>query len=122
MMRKLFIVSTLAFWLAVVGFWVTGLWFPAETSGGEAVAAEPVWALAELARHDKAEDCWMAIDGAVFDFSAYLPQHPSKPDVILPWCGKEATEAYRTKTKGRPHSAYADQLLPQYRIGKLDRP
>lgn len=35
------------------------------------------------------------------------------------WCGKEATDAYRTKTKGRPHSPYADQLLPTYRIGQL---
>ena len=43
----------------------------------------------------------------------------SDPAAILPWCGKDASEAYRTKTRGRPHSPYADTLLPKYRIGAL---
>jgi len=120
MMRRLFIASTMVFWLAVLGFWVGGQWLAADIDGGAAVAGGRARTLAEVASHDMADDCWMAIDGVVFDLSAYLPQHPSNPNVILPWCGKEATEAYRTKTKGRPHSAYADQLLPQYRIGVVD--
>lgn len=119
MMGKLFMASTVGFWLAVVGFWVTGQWFPAETEGGPAVATERTLTLIEVAGHDKADDCWMAIDGVVYDFTRYVPEHPSNPDVLLPWCGKEATDAYRTKTRGRPHSAYANQLLPQYRIGKF---
>jgi len=44
--------------------------------------------------------------------------------LVLPWCGKEATEAYNTKTKGRPHAPYADELLAKYKLGKLaaDKP
>ena len=61
----------------------------------------------------------MAIRGGVYDLSAYLPEHPSRPELVLPWCGKEATEAYNTKTKGRPHSPYSDELLNKYRIGKF---
>ena len=61
----------------------------------------------------------MAIRGAVYDFGAYVPEHPTRPDIITAWCGKEATEAYNTKTKGRPHSPYADELLAKYRIGTL---
>jgi len=61
----------------------------------------------------------MIIAGEVYDFSAYLPKHPSNPRYVLPWCGKEASEAYRTKTTGRSHSSRADQLLPAYRIGRL---
>jgi hypothetical protein len=38
----------------------------------------------------------------------------------VPWCGKEATEAYNTK-QGRLHSPYADELLAKYRIGTLDK-
>ena len=66
----------------------------------------------------------MAIRGSVYDLSAYLPEHPSRPELVLTWCGKEATEAYNTKNKGRPHSPYADELLKKYRIGKLapDKP
>lgn len=61
----------------------------------------------------------MAIRGAVYDLSTYLPEHPSRPDIVLPWCGKEASEAYNTKMKGRPHSPYADELLAKYRIGSF---
>lgn len=61
----------------------------------------------------------MAIDGSIYDLTPYLPDHPSKPSIILPWCGKDASEAYRTKTKGRSHSPEADQLLVNYRIGAL---
>jgi len=119
MTRKLYLASTATFWLAVVGFWVGSLWLP-DPQANAANAAERRIALAEVARHATSSDCWMAIRGAVYDFSAYLPQHPTRPDIIVPWCGKEATEAYNTKTKGRPHSPYADELLAKYRIGTLD--
>lgn len=61
----------------------------------------------------------MVIGGQMYDFTAYLPKHSAHPSAFLPWCGKETTEAYKTKTNGRPHSPYADQLLPKYRIGTL---
>lgn len=117
MMRRLYLSATLAFWLAVAGFWGASLWLPGPEQA--AVAAERTVSLAELARHNKPEDCWMAIRGQVYDLGAYLPQHPSPPEIVLPWCGKEATQAYETKTKGRPHSPYADELLGRYRIGAL---
>ena len=81
---------------------------------------EKTYTLAEVGRHALESDCWMAIDGQVYDLTSYLPDHPSKPSIILPWCGKEASEAYRTKSKGRAHSPAADQLLPGYRIGRLE--
>jgi cytochrome b involved in lipid metabolism len=64
----------------------------------------------------------VAIDLAVYDVSRYLPEHPSRSGIVEPWCGKEATEAYQTKMKGRPHSPEADELLARYRIGTLARP
>jgi cytochrome b involved in lipid metabolism len=121
MMRRLYLLSTAMFWMAVLAFWSASLWLPDElpSPGTVAVAADKAITRAELARHAKPGDCWMAIDGVVYDFTAYLPQHPAEPSLMTAWCGKEATDAYRTKTKGRPHSPYADQLLPKYRIGPL---
>jgi len=120
-MRKLFVSSTLVFWLAVGGFWIASLMTTAPDAGAEVkpAAAVRVVTAAEVARHNSAADCWMILGTDVFDFSTYLPQHPSDPDVITPWCGKDASEAYLTKTKGRPHSPYADSLLPKYHIGVL---
>jgi cytochrome b involved in lipid metabolism len=133
-MRKLFLVATSLFWAAVMAFAVAGTSTPpalaslpsasapATQSPASAKPSERRYTLADVARHATEADCWMAINGVVYDLTAYLPDHPSRPSVVLPWCGKEATEAYKTKTKGRPHSPEADQLLPTYRIGVLAKP
>ncbi|MBI5890975.1 MAG: cytochrome b5 domain-containing protein [Nitrosomonadales bacterium] len=118
MMRRLYLSATVVFWLLVAAFWIGGKWLP---SAGEsaAIAAERVIPAAELAKHAMPGNCWMAIRGSVYDLGTYLPQHPSPPEIVTSWCGKEATVAYDTKTKGRPHSPYADELLAKYRIGML---
>ena len=56
----------------------------------------------------------MAIHGKVLDITTYLPDHPSRPEVIERWCGKEASEAYDTKTKGRRHSQEADRQFENH--------
>lgn len=118
-MRTLFLTSTLLFWLTVGGVWIA-----APDPAPRVVtpsSSESTYTVADVAAHARWEDCWMVIDGAVYDFTAYLPMHPADPALMLDWCGKVATEAYRTKTRGRPHSAHADTLLPRYRIGVLAR-
>lgn len=119
MMRPLFFISTAVFWLAIGGIAFTG-WAPSTPPTAPQAGGVKVLSLAEVARHASAQDCWMAIHGQVYDLSTYLPEHPSKPEIILPWCGKEATEAYQTKLKGRSHSARADQALANYLVGALE--
>ena len=113
-MRLGFLVSTLAFWGMIITLAVAGAIAPGAAPAGSndrAISAE------ELAKHARPDDCWMAIRGSVYDITKYLPDHPSRPEIIEPWCGKEATQAYETKTKGRKHSEAADKMLPAYRIG-----
>lgn len=121
MMRHLVFLSTALFWLIVLLLALT------TGNNGEPVLGDPptnkantLIAMSEVARHASSEDCWMVIDSRVYDLTAYLPEHPSKPSIILPWCGKEASEAYKTKTKGRSHSAQADQALANYAIGRVE--
>jgi cytochrome b involved in lipid metabolism len=121
MMRRLVFFSTAVFWLVVLVLALT------TGNNGEpmrnerpAAKADKLVTMAEVARHARSEDCWMVIDTQVYDLTAYLPEHPSKPSIILPWCGKEASEAYKTKTKGRPHSEQADQALTDYAIGRVE--
>ena len=119
MMRKLFFIGTGLFWLAVIALGLAA-------SGGTPAPAPPLTekpqrlSLAEVARHSSAEDCWMVITGTVYNFTAYLPEHPSKPSFILPWCGREASEAYQTKTRGRAHSPQANQALAAFAIGLIE--
>ena len=117
MMRRLFLIFTVLFWLAVIAAMLLGYLHPAEKAG--AGVAERSFSLDEVARHADESDCWMVINGKVYELSTYLPDHPSRPSIILPWCGKEASEAYRTKMKERPHSPQADRLLEIYYIGPL---
>ncbi len=83
------------------------------------VSAAPTYTLAQVAKHDRLDDCWMAIRGQVYDFTTYIPEHPTSPRVLAPWCGKDATEGMETKGRGRQHSPNAWSLMDAYRIGNL---
>jgi cytochrome b involved in lipid metabolism len=117
-MRSGFLVSTLAFWCAITAIAVGAATAP---GGAPADSNDRVITLEQLTRHARPGDCWMAIRGRVYDLTKYLPDHPSRPEIIEPWCGKEATQAYETKTKGRKHSESADNMLPAYRIGTFSK-
>lgn len=116
-MRRLYLVATLLFWLLLAAIWAAARWLPG--SAGPAAVTANSYSQAEVARHATPEDCWMAIRGDVYDLSAYLPEHPARPALVTPWCGREATDAYNTKNKGRAHSPAADELLTHYKIGRL---
>lgn len=75
--------------------------------------------LDEVARHNQPDDCWMAIHGRVYDFTAYIPKHPTAPEVMHEWCGKDATQGWTTKGHGRPHSKAAEAMLDEYAVGIL---
>lgn len=116
-MKKTVLVATMAFWVFMIGAVIAGkLAQPLQVA--QAPAAR-LYTLKEVAQHATAKDCWMAIGGRVYDFSAYLPQHPSAPEVMTRHCGKEATRAFETKDRDRPHSDYARRLLVTYHIGTL---
>ena len=75
--------------------------------------------MADIAKHASEADCWLVIDGNVYDVTTYLPYHLAPPNVILQWCGKDATTGFETKDDGKPHSATAQQLLKRYQVGKI---
>jgi cytochrome b involved in lipid metabolism len=129
-MRKLFIISTILFWLALIFFWISSARDPvpkniAEPAIQDTPAITPAhkgYTLTEVALHYREIDCWMAIEGQVYDVTSYLPSHPSDPALFLPWCGKEASLAWQTKTVGRPHTRFAASILKKYVSGPLLTP
>jgi cytochrome b involved in lipid metabolism len=103
---------------------VTTLLAVAWLSAGRSVDAEetlPAYTHDDVAAHATVESCWMAIDERVYDITAYIPQHPTPAGVLLPWCGREATEGMRTKGYGRDHSSAAWAMLAGYLIGTLEQ-
>jgi len=61
MMRTLYLFSTAAFWISVAGLWAASVWLPATAPS----AAQPTAGitLAEVAKHNRSDDCWMVIHG-----------------------------------------------------------
>lgn len=77
--------------------------------------------LSEIATHNTATDCWMAIEGKVYNVTSFVGSHPGG-EAILNGCGKDATALFNerpTNDRG-PHPATARALLPQYYIGDLE--
>lgn len=121
-MKKFMFAAVIAFWSSVFTLWGVAALAPAQADDGAGDGKKkslPVITLEELAKHDTAEDCWMAIDGKVYDFTDYIPKHPTPPTIMTQWCGKEASEAYKTKGYGREHSPAADAMMPEYQVGTL---
>jgi cytochrome b involved in lipid metabolism len=78
------------------------------------------YSLSGVSKHITPRDCWIAIDGNVYDVTKYLDMHPGGADLILIFCGQDATTAYNTKGGRRSgHSAGANRILAGYEIGTL---
>ncbi|KAK8038341.1 hypothetical protein PG994_015108 [Apiospora phragmitis] len=49
---------------------------------------------AVIARHTSADDCWVVVNGKVYDLTNFAPEHPGGADIIYTWAGKDASEIY----------------------------
>jgi cytochrome b involved in lipid metabolism len=70
---------------------------------------ETGYILDEVIQHNTAEDCWMVIDGKVYDVTRIIASHP-EDKALLENCGKDATELYETRSK---------DSLPTYYLADL---
>ena len=69
---------------------------PASRNGS---AATTTIAIADLAPHSTPADCWVAIDGDVYDLTAFVEQHPGGAQRILDLCGTDGTDAFDGSTQ-----------------------
>lgn len=118
-MKKFLFAAFVAFWSAVVVLVVLDALVPAREVKGARETREPI-SEAVVKRHDNREDCWLIIEGGVYDITGYIPEHPAPDFVLTSWCGMDATEGMRTKGYGRNHSDAAWAKLEEYRIGELE--
>lgn len=51
----------------------------------------------ELRQHKKSDDCWMVLNGVVYDVTEYIPRHPGGT-IILDAAGKDATALFSKPT------------------------
>lgn len=39
--------------------------------------------VAEITKHSSAEDCWIVVNGKVYDLTKFAPEHPGGPESEL---------------------------------------
>ncbi|KAH0643377.1 hypothetical protein KY289_034351 [Solanum tuberosum] len=75
-----------------------------------------LFTMEEAAEHNTKDDCWVVIDGKVYDVSSYLDEHPGGDDVLLGVTGQDATDEF----EDAGHSKSARELMEKFFIGELD--
>ncbi|KAF2482081.1 FMN-dependent dehydrogenase-domain-containing protein [Neohortaea acidophila] len=48
----------------------------------------------EVAKHALAEDCWIVVNGKVYDLTKFAPNHPGGAEIIHQFAGKDGTKTY----------------------------
>ena len=92
-------------------------------SGEGSDAMVKAYTINEVSLHLTAEDCWIAIEGKVYDVSPFIAdqKHPGGA-AILQGCGKDGTELYNDRPNGSgAHSQTARSFLPNFYIGELSK-
>lgn len=138
-MRKLIAIGAVIVVLAIVGTWSFAGNRPTETSPSNNSTQDQTpetvpppandtggFTADDVALHDNASDCWMIIDGQIYDVTDFIRRHPGGSE-ILRGCGRDATSLFmerRTEDgqpigSGTPHSGVAHQELSRYRIDTL---
>eukprot|EP00439_Symbiodinium_sp_Y106_P050361 s554_g6.t1 len=72
--------------------------------------------LSEVNRHCIPEDCWVSLNGKVYDLSEFMDRHPGGPTTILAWAGKDASKFFNDIHKGVKIEQY---LRPESFLGSL---
>ncbi|TKY66111.1 Cytochrome b5 [Spatholobus suberectus] len=80
--------------------------------GGE----RKVYTLAEVSEHNNSKDCWLIIDGKVYNVTKFLDDHPGGDDVLLSSTAKDATDDFEDVG----HSNNARAMLDDFYVGDID--
>ncbi|RDX87794.1 hypothetical protein CR513_30692, partial [Mucuna pruriens] len=80
--------------------------------GGE----HKVYTLAQVSEHNNSKDCWLIIDGKVYNVTKFLDDHPGGDDVLLSATGKDATDDFEDVG----HSDSARAMLNDLYVGDID--
>lgn len=86
------------------------------TASPSPTQTSPALTLAEVAKRNTQSECWVAIDGNVYDLTEWIRQHPGGSGSIRSLCGTDGTDQFMSQHGGesRPSST-----LDRYYLGPL---
>ncbi|MDP9801181.1 putative membrane protein [Arcanobacterium wilhelmae] len=89
---------------------------PSGATSAPASAADGSFTMAEIAKHNSAESCWVAINGTAYDLTTWINHHPGGPAVIGTMCGTDGTAAFTVQHGGEGEPAAE---LAQFKLGPV---
>lgn len=86
------------------------------------VAAEPdpgpsYFTAADVATHNQYTDCWISVNGSVFDMTGFDSVHPGGREAIMKLCGKDGTRMFMKEDEHAERNAWKE--IQQFRVGEL---
>ncbi|KAK9473777.1 FAD binding domain-containing protein [Dipodascopsis tothii] len=81
---------------------------PAEKPKGPKAFSIPTkeYTAADVAKHNKKDDCWVIVKNIVMDVTNFLPDHPGGVNAILNFAGRDATAEFEM--------LHEDRVIPKY--------
>ncbi|XP_042506217.1 cytochrome b5-like [Macadamia integrifolia] len=70
----------------------------------------------DVSIHSQHKDCWLIINGKVYDVTSFMDDHPGGSEVLLSSTGKDATNDF----EDTGHSDNARELMGKYYIGDIN--
>lgn len=86
-------------------------------NGTKADMSKPAISPEEVAKHNSPGDCWVVIDGYVYDLSEFAPVHPGGPTIIKTNAGKDVSAIFDPLHAPDAIEKFID---PSKRLGPLD--
>lgn len=77
------------------------------------------YSIQEVSSHSTQEDCWVIVDGKVYDVTKVIPTHPGGVMAIASKCGTDASVTFNTKNGKGTHSPKAHSVLATHLLGNL---
>lgn len=80
--------------------------------------AQTGFTFAEVSSHNARTDCWVILQGGVYDLTKWALKHPGGKQNIYNQCGLDGTAAFQKVREHTSENVIAS-IGPQYRIGSL---
>lgn len=74
--------------------------------------------VSEVKKHNTISDCWLILNNKAYNVTSFIGDHPGGL-AIVPFCGKDGTDAYNAIRGGAGHSSRATQLLSSLYVGDV---
>ena len=87
------------------------------SNGGKTDGSKPPVSPSQVAEHSSPDDCWVVIEGYVYNLTDFISAHPGGPAIIQNNAGKDVTAIF-----GPIHApdVIEKYIAPENRIGPLD--